>query len=35
VEAQLPSAERGDLKHKLIEITEDKATQLMDQLRAR
>jgi hypothetical protein len=31
----LESAERGDLQHKFVEITEDEANQLMEQLRAR
>jgi len=31
----LVSAERGDLENDFIEITEDEATQLMEQLRAR
>jgi len=31
----LVSAERGDLENDFIEITEDEASQLMDQLRAR
>jgi hypothetical protein len=31
----LVSAERGDLQRDFVEITEDEATQLLDQLRAR
>jgi hypothetical protein len=31
----LVSAERGDLQNEFIEITEDEANQLMEQLRAR
>jgi hypothetical protein len=31
----LVSAERGDLENEFIEITEDEANQLMEQLRAR
>ena len=31
----LVSAERGDLENDFIEITEDEANQLMEQLRAR
>ena len=31
----LVSAERGDLQNEFIEITEDEARQLMEQLRAR
>ena len=31
----LVSAERGDLQYDFIEITEDEADQLMEQLRAR
>jgi hypothetical protein len=31
----LVSAERGDLENDFIEITEDEASQLMEQLRAR
>jgi hypothetical protein len=33
--ASLVSAERGDLQNDFIEITEDEANQLMEQLRAR
>jgi len=33
--SSLISAERGDLQNDFIEITEDEANQLMDQLRAR
>ena len=33
--ALLVSAERGDLQNRFIEITEDQANQLMEQLRAR
>ena len=33
--ATLVSAERGDLENEFIEITEDEANQLMEQLRAR
>jgi hypothetical protein len=33
--ASLVSAERGDLLNEFIEITEDEANQLMEQLRAR
>lgn len=33
--ALLVSAERGDLKNEFIEITEDEARQLMEQLRTR
>jgi hypothetical protein len=33
--ASLVSAERGDLLNEYIEITEDQANQLMEQLRAR
>jgi hypothetical protein len=33
--ASLVSAERGDLDNEFIEITEDEASQLMDELRAR
>jgi hypothetical protein len=33
--ASLVSAERGDLLNEYIEITEDEANQLMEQLRAR
>jgi hypothetical protein len=33
--ASLVSAERGDLLNEFIEITEDEASQLMEQLRAR
>jgi hypothetical protein len=33
--SSLISAERGDLQNDFIEITEDEAKQLMDQLRAR
>ena len=33
--ALLVSAERGDLQNEFIEITEDEANQLMEQLRAR
>ena len=31
----LVSAERGDLQYEFVEISEDQANQLMDQLRAR
>jgi hypothetical protein len=31
----LVSAERGDLENKFVEISEDEASQLMEQLRAR
>jgi hypothetical protein len=31
----LDSAERGDLENEFIEITEDEANQLMEELRAR
>ena len=33
--SSLISAERGDLQNEFIEITEDEANQLMEQLRAR
>ena len=33
--ASLVSAERGDLQNDFIEITEDEASELMEQLRAR
>ena len=33
--SSLVSAERGDLQNDFIEITEDEANQLMEQLRAR
>ena len=33
--SSLVSAERGDLQNDFIEITEDEASQLMEQLRAR
>jgi hypothetical protein len=33
--AMLVSAERGDLQHEFIEITEDEANRLMEQLRVR
>jgi hypothetical protein len=33
--SSLVSAERGDLENDFIEITEDKANQLMEQLRTR
>jgi hypothetical protein len=33
--SSLASAERGDLENDFIEITEDRANQLMEQLRAR
>ena len=33
--ASLVSAERGDLQNEFFEITEDEASQLMEQLRAR
>ena len=33
--ASLVSAERGDLENDFIEITEDEASQLMEELRAR
>jgi hypothetical protein len=35
VSSTLVSAERGDLENDFIEITEDEASQLMEQLRAR